>query len=258
MHVGVAELPATQLGSSPHRLDIGATGVDAVRDSAVELGIRRGEEARHGPRVTVAIGVEGGHGHRAQTTLGCSDNRVAAGRKALVGRQPVRQLIGQEGLPLLTAVKFPVGVEAVRAACGGSHRDSLTGECAHCVAHRHPVTDVGRRVERIEQHHGMRPAALEGDRDIAAHGGRGHHQILDAGGRSGRRRRAPPAECHHGGTQDPEQFQQTAHTHLISTHPGLLSDRTPKCSESHPPPAGSGIGVDAYLSRPVRIGGDSP
>ena len=61
-------------------------------DRAVDRGGRRGQEARHGAGVAEAVGMEGGHHHGAGATLGGADDAVPAGRQALVGGQPVRQL----------------------------------------------------------------------------------------------------------------------------------------------------------------------
>ena len=43
-----------------------------------------------------------------------------------------------------------------------------------------PVADVGGGVEGVEQDDRVRAAGLEGDRDVAAHRRRRHHQYLDA------------------------------------------------------------------------------
>ncbi len=242
MHVGIAELPAAELRGTPHRLDGRATGVDAVGNRTVELGVGRGQKARHRTGETVAIGVEGGHRHRTEPALGRTDDAVPVGRETLVGRQPVGQFIGQEGLPLLAAVAFPVGVKAVRTAGRSGDRESTAAEGAHRVAQRHPVAHVRGGVEGVEQHHRMRATALEGHRDVSAHRARRHHQVLHACRGGGRRRCAPPSQCHDRSTQHSEQFQQIAHTHLTSTRPDRPVVRlTTHRSESHPPACGSGI-----------------
>ena len=64
-----------------------------------------------------------------------------------------------------------------RRRCG--HRDARAGERVHRVAGRNPVTDIRRGVERVEQVHRVRAAGLEGDRDVASHRRRRHHQQLD-------------------------------------------------------------------------------
>ncbi len=79
---------------------------------------------------------------RRVTALGDTDNAVPARRQALVGGQPVRQLAGQECLPLLAAVLLPVGVHAVGATCWRHHRNPFAGKGVEPVARSHPVADI--------------------------------------------------------------------------------------------------------------------
>ena len=62
--------------------------------------------------------MEGGDRQRAGAALRGAHDAVTAGRQALVRGEPVRQLVGEEGFPLLAAVLLPVGVEAPRPAGG--------------------------------------------------------------------------------------------------------------------------------------------
>src|SRR6185312_6649420 len=129
MDVRVMPLPPTQLRGTPHAIAVDAAELlQACKDRASEGGFRRVQKARHGTGVTEAIGMEGGQRHSSVATLSCSDDRVATGSQALVGGQPVRQLAGQESIPLLAAVLLPVGVHAVCAAGGSDYRDALAGQ----------------------------------------------------------------------------------------------------------------------------------
>ena len=216
VNVGVAEFPPTQLRGAPHRFDRRPTGVDAVGDGAIELSVRGCEEPRHRSGVAVALRVESRHGDRSGTALRRPDDGVPGRGEALVCGEPVRQLGGKEGLPLLAAVPFPVGVHGVGAAGRGGNRESGAGECVHRVARGYPVADCGSGVESVQQNHRARSAALERHRDVAPHGRGRNHQVLDSG-RAGRGRgRTPDADGQQGGEQRPESFHQTAHTRLTA------------------------------------------
>ena len=76
-------------------------------------GGRRGREARQRTGVTVAVRVKGSHHQRAGAALGGAHDAVPARRQALGGGQVVRQLAGQEGLPLAAAVLLLAGVSEI-------------------------------------------------------------------------------------------------------------------------------------------------
>ena len=156
--------------------------LQARGDRAVHGRGRRGEEAGQRACVAEPVGMERRQRHRAVTALGGADDAVPVGREALVGGQPVRQFAGQEGVPLLAAVRLPVGVHAPGATGGRDHRDALAREGVHRVARGHPVADVGGSVEGVQQNDGVRAARLEGHRNVASHRRRRHLQELDARG----------------------------------------------------------------------------
>ena len=107
------------------------------------------------------------------------------------GGQPVRQFVGQERLPLPGAVGLPVGVGVNAPLAGATTEMPLPARGVHRVARGHPVADRVPGVVGVQQHHRVRAAGQEGHRDVAAHGGRGHHQGLDAVGGT-RRGGGPP------------------------------------------------------------------
>nr|CRL77416.1 hypothetical protein CPGR_04286 [Mycolicibacterium malmesburyense] len=224
-------LPPAQLWQAPH-----VAGLDAAvlrqpgGDRAVDAGALWGQKARQRAGEAVAVRVEGGHRHRAVAALCRADDAVTRRRQALVGGQPVRQFVGQEGLPLLAAVELPVGVHAPRTARGRGHRDALAGEGVHRVARGDPVADVGCGVERIEQNDRVRAAALEGDGDVAAHRGRRHHQHLDLrlGRRRHRRARGPQTrgQCH-GQDRPEDPLHRLAHLTSVCWSPREVVNHTP-------------------------------
>ena len=227
VHIRVVPLPPAQLWQSPH-----VAGVDAAvlrqpgGDRAIQSRVGRGEETRQRAGEPVAVGMERRDRHRTGAPLRGADDAVAAGSQALVGRHPVGQLVGEEGLPLPAAVLFPVGVEAPCATGGRGHRDALTGEGVHRVARRHPVADIRRGVERVEKNDHVRATALEGDGDVAAHRGRRHHQILDVG--LGDRCRCGPQP--HGQRHGQDPSKQPTH----ETPPHVASALSPpQGSEPH-------------------------
>ena len=68
---------------------------------------------------------EGGERHGGVTTLRGTDDTVPARRQSSVGRQPVREFIRQERIPLLASVLVPIGIHTVTATSGRDHRDTL-------------------------------------------------------------------------------------------------------------------------------------
>ena len=126
--------------------------------------------------------MEFGQGQRGGPALGGADDRVSAGSQALVGGQPVVELTGQEGLPLLATVLLPVGVETVGTAGGRDDRDALAGKGVHRVACRDPVTygvaGVKRRPAETLRADRRPPAEMVIGPPLATENASGHQRRL--------------------------------------------------------------------------------
>src|SRR6476469_7930574 len=113
LYIRRVPFPAPQLWQTPHVADVDAAELGEPGGyRAVSAGPFRCEEPRQRAGIAVAVRVEGRHRHRAEAALRGADDAVAVRREALVRGQPVRQLVGEERLPLLAAVLLPVGVHA--------------------------------------------------------------------------------------------------------------------------------------------------
>src|ERR1700759_3522293 len=102
-------LPTTQRRQPPHVIGIGSALSERRGDGPVHTGTFRGEESRERPGIAEPIRMERDQRGGRVTALGDTDDTMPARSQALVGGKPIRQLTGQEGLPLLAGVLLPVG-----------------------------------------------------------------------------------------------------------------------------------------------------
>ena len=91
-----------RLGRTPHGVGLEAAGI-AHRHADQERPLALGgiEECRHRPGVDELIRVIGRQDHRRVARHRQADRRITSHGDALFGRQPLRQLSGQERLPLV-------------------------------------------------------------------------------------------------------------------------------------------------------------
>ena len=115
-----------------------------------------------------------------------SDNGIAGRFDASIGRQPGRQLAGQECLPLVRhgsgsarCGSIPVGVETRLAADRHHHRETRLEVPLEGSGVDVPAVGLLLRAQSVEQVDRVRAAALELDADIAAHRGGGNVEDFD-------------------------------------------------------------------------------
>ncbi len=209
-HAGIAR-------RAPHVLGIVAARVthrDADQHRPPALG--QVQEARQRAGVLELVRVVDRHRQRGRAGHRQAHGSVAVRIHALVGRQVGRQLLGDEGLPLVGAAAglaarrlVPVAVEAGLAADGHDDREAGVQIPLERRGVDVPAVEVVLGAQTVEQVDagGVRPAALELHLDVAAHPGGRDHQVLHRQTRTGESSRGrgaadgPDQGRQHGGHQ---------------------------------------------------------
>ena len=188
------------LGLAPHVVGVVATRVthrDVDQHRPPALG--QVQEARQRAGVLEHLRVVDRHRQRGRTGHRQAHGRVAVRVDTLVGRQVGRQLLGDEGLPLvgLAAVvaagrAVPVAVEAGLPADRHDHGHARVQVPLEGGGVDVPAVEVVLRTQTVEQVHAgcVGPAALELHLDVTAHACRRHHQVLHGQTGTGERSRS--------------------------------------------------------------------